>query len=287
MRFKISLMITWDRLERTLRFPRNDAADATDSHKVMDAQRALSEDYTSHCSIAQIAASYSRDAAVRDQALAASVQAFAFRSELESFKCEYFLDTVKQHAAVEPSTDICDAILVTPVHFGGQNPGILEAKDYLKEFSLVRLPRYKPPKRADKQNQDVAPSGPSSHLSPATASSSTSSHPGPLSVEQRMILKNPLRVSSTESISAPTLSIPENSPFDSNVILLSGFVAEYKKTSETEDAALNQERMYLVSTIKFLAVLGIKGFAVFGLMTSGQTGGILMAWQSETNDVRP
>jgi hypothetical protein len=45
--------------------------------------------------------------------------------------------------------------------------------------------------------------------------------------------------------------------------------------------------MYLVSTIKFLAVLGIKGFAVFGLMTSGQTGGILMAWQSETNDVRP
>jgi len=253
----------------------------------MDAQRALSEDYTSHCSIAQIAASYSRDAAVRDQALAASVQAFAFRSELESFKCEYFLDTVKQHAAVEPSTDICDAILVTPVHFGGQNPGILEAKDYLKEFSLVRLPRYKPPKRADKQNQDVAPSGPSSHLSPATASSSTSSHPGPLSVEQRMILKNPLRVSSTESISAPTLSIPENSPFDSNVILLSGFVAEYKKTSETEDAALNQERMYLVSTIKFLAVLGIKGFAVFGLMTSGQTGGILMAWQSETNDVRP
>jgi hypothetical protein len=282
-------MITWGRLERTLRFPRNDAADATDSHKVMDAQRALSEDYTSHCSIAQIAASYSRDAAVRDQALAASVQAFAFRSELESFKSEYFLDTVKQHAAVEPSTGICDAILVTPVHFGEQNPGILEAKDYLKEFSLVRLPRHKPPKRRrqDKQNQDVAPSGPSSHLSPATASSSTSSRPGPLSVEQRMILKNPLRVSSTESISAPTLSIPEGSPFDSNVILLSGFVAEYKKTSQTEDAALNQERMYLVSTVKFLTVLGIKGFAVFGLMTSGQKGGILMAWQSETNDVRP
>jgi hypothetical protein len=282
-------MITWGRLERTLRFPRNDAADATDSHKVMDAQRALSEDYTSHCSIAQIAASYSRDAAVRDQALAASVQAFAFRSELESFKSEYFLDTVKQHAAVEPSTGICDAILVTPVHFGEQNTGILEAKDYLKEFSLVRLPRYKPPKRRrpDKQNQDVAPSGPSSHLSPATASSSTSSRPEPLSVEQRMILKNPLRVSSTESISAPTLSIPEGSPFDSNVILLSGFVAEYKKTSQTEDAALNQERMYLVSTVKFLTVLGIKGFAVFGLMTSGQKGGILMAWQSETNDVRP
>jgi hypothetical protein len=282
-------MITWGRLERTLRFPRNDAADATDSHKVMDAQRALSEDYTSHCSIAQIAASYSRDAAVRDQALAASVQAFAFRSELESFKSEYFLATVKQHAAVEPSTGICDAILVTPVHFGEQNLGILEAKDYLKEFSLVRLPRYKPPKRRrpDKQIQDVAPFGPSSHLSPATASSSTSSRPGPLSVEQRMILKNPLRVSSTESISAPTLSIPEGSPFDSNVILLSGFVAEYKKTSQTEDAALNQERMYLVSTVKFLTVLGIKGFAVFGLMTSGQKGGILMAWQSETNDVRP
>ena len=280
-------MIMWDRLERTLRFPRNDVADATDSHKVMDAQRALSEDYTSHCSIAQIAASYSHDAAVHDQALAASVQAFAFRSELESFKSEYFLDTVKQHVAVEPSTGICNAILVTPVYFGGQNPGILEAKDYLKEFSLVRLPWYKPPKRTDKQNQDFAPSGPSSHLSPATASSSTSSRPGPLSVEQRMILKNPLRVSSTESISPPTLSIPAGSPFDSNVILLSGFVAEYKKMSETEDAALNQERMYLVSTVKFLTVLGIKGFGVFGLMTSGQTGGILMAWQSETNDVRP
>jgi hypothetical protein len=93
-------------------------------------------------------------------------------------------------------------------------------------------------------------------------------------VEQRMILKNPLRVSSTKSISAPTLSISEDSPFDSNVIFLSGFVAEYKKTSETEDAALNQERMYLVSTVKFLTVLGIKGFAVFSLMTSGQTGGI-------------
>jgi hypothetical protein len=139
----------------------------------MDAQRALSEDYTSHCSIAQIAASYSHDAAVRDQALAASVQALAFRSKLESFKSEYFLDTVKQHAAVGPSTGICDTILVMPVHFGGQNPGILKARDYLKEFSLVRLPQYKPPKRTDKQNQLVAPSGPSPHLSPATASSST------------------------------------------------------------------------------------------------------------------
>jgi hypothetical protein len=161
VRFEISLTIAWDRLERTLRFPRNAAADGTNSHEVMNAQRALAKGYSSHCSIAQIVANDSDDPAVRNQALAALNQASAFRSELESFKSEDFLDTVQQHAALEPNTGKCDAILVTPVHFGGQSTGELKAKDYLKEFSLVHIPRYKPPKRTGEQNKDVAPSGPS------------------------------------------------------------------------------------------------------------------------------
>jgi hypothetical protein len=82
------------------------------------------------------------------------------------------------------------------------------------------------------------------------------------------------------------VSIPGNhSLFDLDHILLAGFVAEYKKHHDNEDKALNQERTYMVALVTFLDVLGIRGFPVFGLITSNQTG-VLMAWMSEVEKVR-
>jgi hypothetical protein len=62
-------------------------------------------------------------------------------------------------------------------------------------------------------------------------------------------------------------------------------VAEYKKHHYNEDKALNQECTYMVVLVMFLDVLGIQGFPVFGLITSSQTGGVLMVWMSEVEKV--
>jgi hypothetical protein len=268
-------------LERTLRFPRNGTADGTDSSQVIEAQRALAEDYSLHCSNAQfVAHRRRRDKLVRDQTFAAMAQAAAFGDDLASFDPLNFLDMVKRRAAPEPRTGKCDAVLVTPVSMGtGQSPGEPQTEEYLKAFSLMKAGEFTHPKDVAAKKSDVAPSDSSSHLSVPS--------PKPLSREQKKLLRNPLYVSCTESTVASPVPIPEDLPlFDSSEMILSGFVVEYKKRSDDEAKALNQERMYLVALVTHLATLGIKGFAVFGLITSGQTGGIMMAWQSEVEDVR-
>ena len=103
----------------------------------------------------------------------------------------------------------------------------------------------------------------------------------------KKILQNPLGVSCSESNTNSSLPAPTDLvSFDGNTLFLSCFVVEYKKWTDDATKALNQERTYLVSVVTHLATLGIKGFPVFGLVTSGQVGGVLMAWKSEVNDVR-
>ena len=286
-----SQTIILSRLERTLQFPRNDAADGTDSLKIAASQLSLAKVYVRHCIDVQVAA-FDRDVPVREQAVAALVQANAFRADLESFDAAHFLRHVRERAIPEPRTGLCDAILITPVSLGtGQSLGELKSKEYLETFGLIKTVQFTPPAHtsaADNRSHHISSSGSPSLLSPTTASSSTPSHLSKkLSPEQKKYLRNALGVSCTESVSSSTPLIPDgHSPFGSNDMWLSGFVAEYKKWAQNDAKALNQERMYLVALVTHLATLGIKEFAVFGLITSGQTGGILMAWQSERDDVR-
>ena len=119
---------------------------------------------------------------------------------------------------------------------------------------------------------------------PFTASRSTSHFSETLTTQQKKLLANPLRVSCNESKIASTLQLlngPDCS-IGSNSLLLPGFVAEYKKWDNDEAKALNQERTYLISAV---TILGIKGFPLFGLITSGHIGGAVMAWYSKLEEV--
>jgi hypothetical protein len=268
-------------LERTIQFSRNNVADEGDPQQAIASLVTLAEDYSLHCSLAQIAVIRRKSSnAVVEQALAASNQAIAFRTDLLSLNSANFLDTIKRHAGPEPRTGTCDAVLVTPISLGTGDAR--KAKEYLETFGLVKFLQPIPPPMqsgTQKQKQNAVPSD-SQSLSPPLPSG-----PQSLSADHKRLLKNPLSVTCTESKLASVLPIPEDpSSLDPNDLLLSAFVVKYKKRKDDEAKALNQERMYLVSTVRFLAALGIKGFPVFGLMTSGQIGGIMMAWQSESGN---
>jgi hypothetical protein len=167
---------------------------------------------------------------------------------------------------------ICDTIFVTPVYLGtGQSLGELAAKKHLETFGLIKSPKFTP---SVSKRSDDAPL--------LTPSSSSPSLPKSLSLAEKKLLRNPLSCAKSQSL----LLIPKDlSIFDSNNILLTGFAVEYKKWNDDEAKALNQECMYLVALVTFLATVGIQGFEVFGLMTSGQTGGIMMAWMSDVEEV--
>jgi hypothetical protein len=177
---------------------------------------------------------------------------------------------------------ICDTIFVTPVCLGtGQSLGELAAKKHLETFGLIKSPKFTPSvsKRSDDAQSE-------SLLSPASSSPShpkSLADPKSLSLAEKKLLRNPLSYAKSQST---PLQIPKDlSIFDSNNVLLAGFAVEYKKWNDDEAKALNQERMYLVALVTFLATVGIRGFPVFGLMTSGHTGGIMMAWMSDIEKV--
>jgi hypothetical protein len=277
-----------DRLERTLRFPRNGAADGTGPDTVRASELTLASDYIYLCSSAQYAVSRN-GGPIHDQALAALNQASTFHNDLVQLDAVTFFDQLTTRARREPRTGICDAIFVTPVRLGtGKSRGELKARGYLQEFGLIQSPAFTPPVDKKSVIQSPAFTPPADKKSGDARSKSLLSLPlESLTPKQKKLLKNPLYVSCTESQSASTLSIPGNhSLFDSDHILLAGFVAEYKKHHYGEDKALNQEHTYMVALVMFLDVLGIRGFPVFGLITSSQTRGVLMAWMSEAEKVR-
>jgi hypothetical protein len=85
------------RLERTLRFPRNNSADSTDSHVCFTSQLAIARAYGLQCA-SVLPAAFDLDEPVGRQAFAASNQAYNFHSDLRSFKSQAasFLDKVKE-----------------------------------------------------------------------------------------------------------------------------------------------------------------------------------------------
>ena len=79
--------------------------------------------------------------------------------------------------------------------------------------------------------------------------------------------------------------VPKSSPNIPHDIVLPRFFAEHKKPVEPRGKPLNQLRMYLAAAVKFLAALEIYEFPVYGLVTEGKIGRVIMAWMSKDTKV--
>jgi len=87
----------------------------------------------------------------------------------------------------------------------------------------------------------------------------------------------------TEHLESGTHTCPQVYPMFqiSNALLcVPFFYVEYKKNGKTVLQAFHQCRIYCISGIKHLAALGTVGFPVYGLVTTGLQGTIMVAWSS-------
>jgi len=82
-----------------------------------------------------------------------------------------------------------------------------------------------------------------------------------------------------------TQSLPNPSPFSVEDDKLLRFYfpflyVENKRATKSLHQALHQCQMYCIFGVEFLAALGITDFPVFGVITAGTEGEIIMAWKS-------
>ncbi|KAA1472300.1 hypothetical protein DENSPDRAFT_881148 [Dentipellis sp. KUC8613] len=77
---------------------------------------------------------------------------------------------------------------------------------------------------------------------------------------------------------------------EKNTLEIPVLVREYKRTiSAPRHAAANQGRLDLVAVVKFLGMLGITDFPIFGLVTEGAMGAVICAWgerQQDSEEIR-
>ncbi|KAL4066229.1 hypothetical protein V8B97DRAFT_1981308, partial [Scleroderma yunnanense] len=161
---------------------------------------------------------------------------------------------ITQHSRLNPETARCDAILVVQCR--------IDTMQWLQEvlskcrqkFDLIVHPAAEGKAH-------------SNHRVSATKVQSTSG-------EERHLLHDPFHFTPQKAIQGdPSIR------FDS--LSLPILIAEYKKKDDSGIfKAMNQCRIYLVSALRFLEALGITGQPVFGLVTKGAEGSILMAWLS-------
>jgi hypothetical protein len=79
--------------------------------------------------------------------------------------------------------------------------------------------------------------------------------------------------------------LPNPSPFsveDDNFLrfYFPFIYVENKRATKSLRQALHQCQMYCIFGVEFLAALGITDFPVFGVITAGTEGEIIMAWKS-------
>ncbi|KAI0035792.1 hypothetical protein K488DRAFT_82686 [Vararia minispora EC-137] len=102
----------------------------------------------------------------------------------------------------------------------------------------------------------------SSHIPGLSSTSHLDDLPGPLNIEGGKF----------ESSTPDTEGSDESSPLD----LVAGiFTIEHKPKHES---GANQVRLYLTAMVKFLGVIGITDFPVYGLVTEGGIGQLVYAW---------
>ncbi|KIJ61469.1 hypothetical protein HYDPIDRAFT_42675 [Hydnomerulius pinastri MD-312] len=252
-------------LERNLNLPRNTAVDH-DNDSLFDQQKALANGYVAHCTAAQFAlvsqpgldlnasllSQGDKEVGVLGVAIQASSQ--ALNSLMQVPKSPGMRARVIEHAMVEPTQGKCDAILVVPV----------DSKLPL-ELALVQ--------QSQKSQEPGLPE----------SSKTSSKRPQPHSAVRtnktnKTVLRDPVASSCREPIPEANYGILPQT-LEGNVLLPS-LVAEYKKHEHSPMAALNQGRIYCVAAVTFLAALGIEEYPVYGLVTNGNVGAVLLSWKS-------
>lgn len=79
------------------------------------------------------------------------------------------------------------------------------------------------------------------------------------------------------------LSIRQKETAANALLPLPLLLMEYKKRGDTATKATNQTRLYLISSVRFLATLGLFEVPVFATLTSGAKAGVFLAWAAEHN----
>jgi hypothetical protein len=285
------------RLERLINLSRNDAADNIDVDTFFASQENLANDYWILCSDTQLATAKSltpQKTLIRELAIEASTQANSFLSSIETIGRCKMARVVQEHAAIEPHTDVCDAILVTPIPNTPDETGIGVAK-FLEAYELVRRPQLM---HTNSNSLSLASLGyPSSASRPSSTREEPSTHQEKSHIQNGKsltrchdrLLHSPLQLSSmTDSraiVDVENLGehgLPAIGPDD---LLLPCMLVEYKNFNDNEMQALNQARTHCVSALTFLAAIGIKGRPIFCLITSGKIGSVILAWHSNIQDV--
>ena len=90
--------------------------------------------------------------------------------------------------------------------------------------------------------------------------------------------------------SLPTFSSPPVPETNFPKLYVPFIFAEYKRNTYSLEQAYHQIQMYCIFGVEFLASIGLTDFPVWGLVTSGTRGSIIMAWKSskkESNDSSP
>jgi len=130
---------------------------------------------------------------------------------------------------------------------------------------------------------------------PSPSGSATQSHtlpgkPDPTSHAEGTSLETSLHLSClmcpavTEHLRTGTHTCHQVNPITKRpnaLLCVPFFFTEYKKDDKSVIQAFNQCKIYCISGLKFLAALGITGFPVYGLVTTGLQGTIMMAWSSQ------
>jgi len=90
--------------------------------------------------------------------------------------------------------------------------------------------------------------------------------------------------------SLPTFSSPPVPETTFPKLYVPFIFAEYKRNTCSLEQAYHQIQMYCIFGVEFLASIGLTDFPVWGLVTAGTRGTIIMAWKSsknESNDSTP
>jgi len=231
-----------------------------------------------------------QDLAIDQQAAAARDQAIQFSDDIRRrFREKTLVEGIVKHSRVEPVKGICDAILVIPcsgatTEILQHNPGSTERDNFLETFMLIRGTN------SDKAYTTVA-KGETSHKieelvdrsrkPPSTRAPPSHASKSKQKATSQQLLQNVFLVHPDDTQAASgcleQVCLPQPSRKD---LLLPVLVSEYKKRDELTIAkAMNQMRTYLVSSLRFLAALGLTEEPVFGLIVNGTRGAVTMAWQ--------
>ncbi|RDB29891.1 hypothetical protein Hypma_014044 [Hypsizygus marmoreus] len=304
--------------ERTLNYSRNPALDAfKEAIKESDVIAAVAEQFDQTKTInGDILHNASRitfkSAKLGGEHLLLHNQVIAFQQEADrtiaSMDRTKLKAQIMKHGPKEPKIGIADAILVVPIH-PTKKPDLskTDIKETINKFGLIHY--MEPYKQKDKPDftkstgalfnvltsdsdsvgNTMPRPAPSPHLStskdqarkdtlqPLGGSPTSGLDPD----TKRALVKSPLFISCTETQGSTT---PPEWRFDPSAHGELDFrypvlMVEHKRNDTTEHQVLNQTRLYCTAAITFLATLQITEQPVFGLVTCGSKGTVIMCWK--------